>query len=190
MLGIIAASAAVVALAEIGDKTMLLAILLASRFDRPWRIVAGILAATVANHLASAALGAGIAGLAQARWFHLIVATGFLAMAAWTLVPDRLDDDDTPHLPHNRGAFLTTAIAFFLVEIGDKTQVATIMLAARFHSIPMVTAGTTMGMMLVDAPAVFLGQSLTRHISLKAARLTAAALFAALGTWQLWGLAA
>lgn len=182
-------STAVVALAELGDKTMLLAILLATRFREQWQIIAGILAATVVNHLASAFIGSEAAGLLASFWFRLLVALGFLAMAAWTLIPDKLDDDDEPRIAHGYGPFLTTAIAFFLVEMGDKTQIATIALGARFHDVPMVAAGTTLGMMLVDGPAVFFGEALVKHISLKAARTGAALLFAALGLWQVWDLA-
>jgi putative Ca2+/H+ antiporter (TMEM165/GDT1 family) len=187
---IAAASASTVALAEIGDKTMLLAIVLATRFRQPWRIVAGIFCATVVNHLCAAFVGSTVAGLLTARPFRLAVGAGFLAMAIWTLIPDRLDDDEAPKSTGKHGAFLTTLVSFFLVEMGDKTQIATIALAARFHDIPSVAAGTTLGMMLADAPAVFLGHRLVEHIPLKAARLAAATLFAGLGAWQLWAILA
>jgi putative Ca2+/H+ antiporter (TMEM165/GDT1 family) len=189
---IAAASASTVALAEIGDKTMLLAIMLASRFRQPWRIVAGIFCATVINHLCAAFVGSTAAGLLTARPFRLAVGAGFLAMAIWTLIPDKLDPTDTPKSTGKHsgkhGAFLTTLVSFFLVEMGDKTQIATIALAARFHDVPSVAAGTTLGMMLADAPAVFLGHRLVEKIPLKAARLAAAALFAGLGIWQLWAV--
>ena len=184
-LVIAATSAGAVALAEVGDKTMLLAIVLASRFRQPWRIVAGIFCATVANHLMAAYVGSTVAGLLTARPFRLAVGAGFIAMAIWTLIPDKLDDADAPKPAGKHGAFLTTMVSFFLVEMGDKTQIATIALAARFHDIASVAAGTTLGMMLADAPAVFLGEALIRHISLRAARLCAAVLFAGLGVWQL-----
>ena len=164
---------------------MLLAIVLASRFRQPWRIVAGIFCATVANHLMAAYVGSTVAGLLTARPFRLAVGAGFIAMAIWTLIPDKLDDADAPKPAGKHGAFLTTMVSFFLVEMGDKTQIATIALAARFHDIASVAAGTTLGMMLADAPAVFLGEALIRHISLRAARLCAAVLFAGLGVWQL-----
>jgi len=178
-------SASVVALAEIGDKTMLLAILLVSRLRKPWTILAGILCATIANHFLSAFVGSEVSGLLDAKWFRILVALGFIAMAGWTLVPDTIDEDETAAVRSHGGAFLTTLIAFFLVEIGDKTQIATIALAAHYHSVIDVAAGTTLGMMIADAPAVFMGETLMRRISLRAARLGAALLFLVLGVWQL-----
>jgi Ca2+/H+ antiporter, TMEM165/GDT1 family len=179
------ASTAVVALAEIGDKTMLLAIVLAARLRAPWAILAGILAATLANHALAAFVGREVAGLLEAPWFRIAVALGFIAMAAWTLVPDKLDEDEDKAVRSAGGAFLTTLISFFLVEMGDKTQVATIALAAHYQSVIAVTAGTTLGMMLANTPAVFLGQELVKRVSLNATRLAAALLFLALGLWQL-----
>ena len=180
-------STAVVALAEIGDKTMLLAIVLATKLRRPWAIVAGIFVATVANHLISAFIGVEVAGVLDARWFRILVALGFVAMAAWTLVPDKLDEGEADSaIKGSGGAFITTLVSFFLVEIGDKTQIATIALGARFHDVASVAAGTTLGMMIADAPAVFLGDALVRIVPLKLARIVAAALFAAIGLWQLW----
>ena len=187
---IAATSAGAVALAEIGDTTMLLAIVLASRFRAPWRIVAGIFCATVVNHLMAAFVGGSVAGLLTAKPFRIAVAASFIAMAIWTLIPDKLDDDEAPRPTGKHGAFLTTLVSFFLVEMGDKTQIATIALAAHFHDIASVAAGTTLGMMLADAPAVFLGEALVARISLRAARTCAAVLFAGLGLWQLvavWG---
>lgn len=188
-LATFATSAAVVTLAEIGDKTMLLAIVLATRLRRPWAVVAGIFAATVANHGASALVGASAAWLLDARWFRVAVALGFIAMAIWTLIPDSLDDDEDPKVAdrqHNwLSAFTTTALAFFLVEMGDKTQIATIALAAQYHDVLTVAAGTTLGMMIADAPAVFLGEALVRIVPLRAARIVAAVLFAGIGLWQL-----
>lgn len=179
------ASTAVVALDEIGDKTMLLAILLAARLRAPWAILAGILAATLANHALAAFIGREVAGLLQAPWFRVAVALGFIAMAAWTLVPDKLDDGEDGAVKSAGGAFLTTLVSFFLVEISDKTQIATIALAAQYQSVIAVTAGTTQGMMLANTPAVFLGQELVRRVSLKATRRAAALLFAGIGLWQL-----
>ena len=179
-------STAVVALAEIGDKTMLLAIVLATKLRRPWAIVGGIFAATLANHLISAFIGVEVAGVLDARWFRILVALGFIAMAAWTLVPDKLDEGEADSaIKGSGGAFITTLVSFFLVEIGDKTQIATIALGARFHDVASVAAGTTLGMMIADAPAVFLGDALVRIVPLKLARIVAAALFAAIGLWQL-----
>lgn len=178
------ASIAVVALAEVGDKTMLLAIVLAARLRAPWQILAGIFVATLANHGLAALLGQQVAGLVDAPWFRMAVALGFIAMAAWTLVPDKLDDDDSGVKPRS-SAFLTTLVAFFLVEMGDKTQVATIALGAQYNSVFAVAAGTTLGMMLANTPAVFLGEELVKRVSLKATRIAAALLFLALGLWQL-----
>jgi Ca2+/H+ antiporter, TMEM165/GDT1 family len=183
MIEAILASVAVVALAEIGDKTMLLAIVLAARLRAHWQIFAGILAATIANHLLAALVGAQVAGLVDAPWFRIAVALGFIAMAGWTLIPDRLEDDND--VRHRGGAFLTTLVAFFLVEMGDKTQVATVALAARYESVVAVACGTTLGMMIANAPAVFLGEGIVKRVSLRATRIAAASLFAALGIWQL-----
>lgn len=177
------ASIAVVALAEIGDKTMLLAIVLAARLRKPWQILAGILVATIANHALAALLGREVAGLIDAPWFRIAVALGFIAMAGWTLIPDKLDDDDEG-FTHRGSAFLTTLVAFFFVEMGDKTQIATIALGAQYHSVLAVAAGTTLGMMIANGPAVFLGEELVKRISLKATRIAAALLFLALGLWQ------
>ncbi len=178
------ASTAVVALAEIGDKTMLLAIVLAARLRAPWQILAGILAATLANHALAALLGREVAGLVDAPWFRAAVALGFIAMAAWTLIPDKLDDDKHDFKPRS-SAFMTTLVAFFLVEMGDKTQIATIALGAQYHAVIVVAAGTTLGMMLANTPAVFLGEELVKRVSLKATRIAAALLFLVLGLWQL-----
>jgi Ca2+/H+ antiporter, TMEM165/GDT1 family len=178
------ASIAVVALAEIGDKTMLLAIVLAARLRAPWQIMAGILVATLANHALAALVGSQVAGLIDAPWFRVAVALGFIAMAVWTLVPDKLDDDDAG-FKHRGGPFLTTLVTFFLVEMGDKTQIATIALGAQYHAVLAVAAGTTIGMMLANAPAVLLGEALVKRISLNLTRKLAALLFLVLGLWQL-----
>ena len=183
-LGAFFASTAVVALAEIGDKTMLLAIVLAARLRAPWQIIAGIFVATIANHALAALVGREVAGLLEATWFRVAVALGFLAMAAWTLVPAKLDDDENT-VRQRGGAFLTTLVSFFLVEMGDKTQVATIALGAHYSSVALVAAGTTLGMMLANVPAVFLGEALVKRVSLDKTRMAAAALFAVLGVWQL-----
>lgn len=183
-LSIFTASTAVVALAEIGDKTMLLAIVLAARLRAHWQILAGILVATLANHGLAALIGQEVAGLLDAPWFRIAVAVGFIVMAAWTLVPDKLDDDEDS-FAHRGGAFLTTLVAFFLVEMGDKTQIATIALGAQYQNVAIVAAGTTLGMMLANAPAVFLGEELVKRVSLNATRIAAALLFLGLGLWQL-----
>ena len=178
------ASVAVVALAEIGDKTMLLAIMLAARLRAPWQILAGIFAATVVNHGLSALAGREVAGLVDAQWFQIAVALGFIAMAAWTLVPDTFDYDEDA-FSHRGGPFLTTLVAFFLVEIGDKTQVATIALGAQYDSVVAVALGTTLGMMIANTPAVFLGEAIVERVSLKATRIAAAVIFLMLGMLQL-----
>lgn len=184
MIQIFLASTAVVALAEIGDKTMLLAIVLAARLRAPWQILAGIFVATLANHGLAALVGQEVAGLLNAPWFRIAVALGFIAMAAWTLVPDKLDDDEEG-FKHRGGPFLTTLVAFFFVEMGDKTQIATIALGAQYHNVLIVAAGTTLGMMLANGPAVFLGEELVKRVSLSATRMAAALLFLVLGLWQL-----
>lgn len=182
MLEAFTTSTALVALAEIGDKTQLLAIVLAARFKRPLPIVMGIFAATLANHFLAALLGAAAAAFLDGMWFRIAVAAGFVAMGLWTLVPDKLDDGDTPRTSRH-GAFLTTLAAFFLVEMGDKTQIATIALGARFNDAIAVTAGTTLGMMLANVPAVVFGHALIKRVPLDAVRMIAAALLVATGTW-------
>jgi putative Ca2+/H+ antiporter (TMEM165/GDT1 family) len=176
-------SAGVVAIAEIGDKTQLLAIVLAARFKKPAPIILGILAATLLNHAAAASLGYLIAKWLTGQAFQAVVGVAFLAMAAWALIPDKAEDGA---LSRSRGGvFLTTLVAFFFVEIGDKTQIATSLLAARFHEIVLVTAGTTLGMMLANVPAVLLGEAATRVAPLRVVRIVAATIFALIGAWIL-----
>lgn len=172
-----------VALAEIGDKTQLLAIVLATRFRKPWPIILGILFATLANHALAAFAGQLAAEFFAGRWFRLAVAASFIAMGLWTLMPDKLDEDDQPKA--HGGVFLTTLIAFFLVEMGDKTQLATVALGAQFDNLAAVVAGTTLGMMLANVPAVLLGNALVQRISLKLVRTLAALSFIAVGVWML-----
>jgi len=176
-------STAVVALAEIGDKTQLLAILLATRFRKPVPIILGILVATLANHAGAALLGATVASIFESGWFRIVVALSFLVMAAWTLIPDKIDD--LKDSPARFGAFVTTTIAFFIVEMGDKTQIATVALGARYQMIGWVTLGTTLGMMIANIPAVYLGHELIRRVPLKVMRIMAAVLFAVIGLWLL-----
>jgi putative Ca2+/H+ antiporter (TMEM165/GDT1 family) len=178
-------STAVVALAEIGDKTQLLAILLAARFRRPLPIILGILVATLANHALAALLGASAAAFLDSPVFRYAIGASFIAMAAWALVPDKFDDDDDDAPKPRFGAFLTTLIAFFLVEMGDKTQVATIALGAQYHDVVAVTAGTTLGMMIANVPAIFLGHELLKRVDLAKVRLVAAGLFLVIGLWVL-----
>src|SRR5689334_7236627 len=176
-------STGLVAVAEIGDKTQLLAIVLAARFRRPVPIILGILCATILNHSLAAALGVLIASWLSGAWFQAAVGAGFIAMALWALVPDK--DDEAAGSRTAGGVFLTTLVAFFLVEIGDKTQIATTLLAARFHNIALVAAGTTLGMMLANVPAVLLGEAATKVIPLRYVRIIAAVIFGLIGVWVL-----
>jgi putative Ca2+/H+ antiporter (TMEM165/GDT1 family) len=177
-------SVGLVALAEIGDKTQLLAIVLAARYGRPWPILAGILIATIANHGLASAVGVYAGGILDGPWMRWVLGVAFLAFAAWTLIPDKYADKGGPHASTS-GVFITTLIAFFLVEMGDKTQVATVALAARYQSIVLVAAGTTVGMMLANAPGVFIGEAASEKVPIKWIRLAAAASFAAIGVWVL-----
>lgn len=176
-------SAGVVAVAEIGDKTQLLAIVLAARYRRPVPIILGILAATLLNHAAAAGLGFALARFVTTPLFQAAVGVGFIAMAGWALVPDKPDPYATRR--SRGGVFLTTLVAFFVVEIGDKTQIATTLLAARFHDVLWVALGTTAGMMLANVPAVLLGEAACRVVPVRTVRLVAAALFAVIGAWVL-----
>ena len=178
-------SAALVALAEMGDKTQLLAMLLATRFRKPVPIIAGIFAATLANHFLAALVGHSVAGVLKEAWFRYAVAASFIAMAAWTLIPDKIDEDEPMRAPTKAGVFLTTLVAFFLVEMGDKTQVATVMLGARFDNVLAVTAGTTMGMMIATVPAVLFGEALAKKVPMRALQIGAALLFLGLGLWMI-----
>lgn len=178
-----------VALAEIGDKTQLLALLLAARYRRPWPIIWGILAATLVNHALSAWAGAWLAGLLPPEVLRWGVVVCFLGVAAWALVPDKLEEDEVKAPKY--GPFLATLVAFFLVEIGDKTQVATVVLAAKYSPLWQVITGTTVGMLLANVPVVLLGARFAHRLPLRAARWTAAAVFALLGLWVAWfGLSA
>ena len=179
-MDVVLASTLLVALAEIGDKTMLLAIILAARFRAPWPIIAGIFTATIVNHALAAWAGSAISGLLDGTWFRLAVALGFLAMAVWALIPDRIDEVETGGRARH-GVFITTTIAFFIAEMGDKTQIATVALGARFHAVELVAIGTTLGMMIANVPAVFLGDRITRIIPLKAMRIATALIFVILG---------
>ncbi|NGZ87632.1 TMEM165/GDT1 family protein [Duganella aceris] len=181
-------STGIVALAEIGDKTQLLAFVLAAKFRRPLPIIAAIFVATIANHAFAAAIGTWITGLLGPDILRWVLGASFLAMAAWTLVPDKIDDDDLALAKY--GVFLTTLIAFFIAEMGDKTQVATVALAARYDSMIAVVCGTTFGMMLANVPAVYLGDRIAGRIPLKLVHGIAAMIFAALGIATLLGAGA
>jgi putative Ca2+/H+ antiporter (TMEM165/GDT1 family) len=172
-------STAVVAIAEIGDKTQLLALMLAARYRKPIPIILGILFATLANHALAAWAGAEVAAWVGAETMRWILGATFIVMAGWCLIPDRADDG--PQAARQAGAFLATLVAFFIVEIGDKTQIATVALAARFNALAAVTTGTTLGMLLANAPVVLFGDAIARRLPLKWVRAVAAVLFVALG---------
>ena len=179
-------STGIVALAEIGDKTQLLALLLAARFKKPWPIVWGILVATVLNHAMAGALGAWVTTLVSPQTLRWVLGSSFIAMAVWMLIPDKLDDGaDRP--PVRFGVFGTTVVLFFLAEMGDKTQVATVMLAARFDAYAAVVAGTTLGMMLANVPVVLLGERMTRLVPLRLVHVVSAIIFLGLGLFALLG---
>jgi putative Ca2+/H+ antiporter (TMEM165/GDT1 family) len=181
-----AVSTGVVGLGEIGDKTQLLALLLAARFRRPLPIIAGILVATLANHAAAAALGSWTTRVLDPSWLRWALGLSFIAVALWMLVPDRLDA--APGGSYGRlGVFGITALSFFIAEMGDKTQIATIMLAARYESVLAVTAGTTLGMMLANVPAVLLGERIMRWLPVVWVHRAAALIFAVLGVLALAG---
>ena len=188
MLEAFAVSTGAVAVSEIGDKTQLLALVLAARFRRPWPIVAGILVATLANHAAAAALGAWLQGLLGPATMRWLLGGSFIAVALWMLIPDKVDEDDAGARVRGLGVFGITVIAFFLAEMGDKTQIATVMLAAKYGSLVAVTAGTTLGMMLANVPAVLLGERAVRFVPLAVVHRVAAALFALLGVLVLAGV--
>jgi len=173
-------STGLVALAEMGDKTQLLSLVLAARFRKPWPIVLGIFVATVVNHALAGAAGAWITSLVGPTVMRWILAASFIAMAAWMLIPDKLEDDEKERASQ-LGVFGTTVIAFFFAEMGDKTQVATVMLAARFPEWTQVVAGTTLGMMLANAPAVWFGERVTRLVPIRAVHVVSALIFLALG---------
>lgn len=182
-------SIGVVALAEIGDKTQLLAFLLAARFKKPWPIVAGILAATLLNHGLAGAVGAWITSVVSPQVLRWVLGLSFIGMAAWTLVPDKIEEEEST-IANRVGVFGATFVTFFLAEMGDKTQIATVALAARFADPWLVVAGTTIGMLLADVPAVFIGDKLSARIPMKLVHGIAAAIFAALGVATLLGAGA
>jgi Ca2+/H+ antiporter, TMEM165/GDT1 family len=172
-------STAVVAVAEIGDKTQLLALMLAARYRKPVPIILGILGATLANHAIAAWIGAEVAAWIGAETMRWILGVSFIVMAGWCLIPDKADDG--PQTARQAGAFIATLVAFFIVEIGDKTQIATVALAARYAAFVQVVAGTTLGMMIANVPAVYLGNRLLRRVPMRPLQVLAAALFAVLG---------
>jgi Ca2+/H+ antiporter, TMEM165/GDT1 family len=188
-LNAFAISTGLVAIAEIGDKTQLLALLLTLKFRRPWPVLWGMLGATLVNHAGAGFIGhylegvlLDIAGPQMLRWG---LAAGFALMAIWALIPDKIDENEEGVGRWRMGAFFTTLVCFFLVEMGDKTQIATVALAARFQSLVMVVLGTTLGMLIANVPVVFAGDALIRRVPMKTVRAVAALAFAVLGVWVL-----
>ena len=177
-------STGVVALAEIGDKTQLLAFILAARFKRPLPIVAGILVATLVNHGLAGALGAWITSVVSPEILRWVLGLSFIGMAVWTLIPDKIEDEET-RAAQRLGVFGATLITFFLAEMGDKTQLATVALAAHYGAPLLVVIGTTLGMLIADVPAVLVGNRFAAKIPLKIVHSIAAAIFAAMGVLAL-----
>ncbi len=178
-------STSVVALAEMGDKTQLLSLVLAARFRKPWPIVAGIFVATLVNHALAGAVGAWITSYLGENAMRWILGLSFIAMAIWMLIPDKLDEDEVSG--HSRwGVFGTTLVAFFLAEMGDKTQIATVMLAAKYNAYLWVVAGTTLGMMLANAPVVWLGDKLVKRVPIRLVHVISAVIFLVLGVLALF----
>jgi putative Ca2+/H+ antiporter (TMEM165/GDT1 family) len=172
-----------VAVSEMGDKTQLLAFSLASRYRRPWVVMAGILVATILNHALAASVGTWVSEHVPPRVMAGILAATFIGFGFWTLKPDTLEESKGPS---GFGPFLTTTILFFLAEMADKTQLATVALAARYQSVVLVTIGTTLGMLASDGLAVFLGEKLAQRVSMKAIRIAAAGLFFLFGGLSAW----
>jgi len=171
-----------VAIAEMGDKTQLLAFILASRFKKPWPVFFGILVATIANHLLAAWLGLKVSSLVSPNILRIGLALTFFAFAIWVLIPDKVDDVEKPY---RFGPFVTTVLVFFVAEMGDKTQLATVALAARYQNLWLVTIGTTLGMMLSNGAAVFFGDKIAQKVSMVWMHRIAALLFVAFGVWAL-----
>jgi Ca2+/H+ antiporter, TMEM165/GDT1 family len=182
-------SAGVIALAEIGDKTQLLAFILAARFKKPLPIIAGILCATIVNHGLAGALGAWITTMVTPQVLRWVLGVSFIGMAIWTLVPDKIEEEET-RIASRLGVFGATLVTFFLAEMGDKTQLATVAMAAHYASPVLVVIGTTLGMLLADVPAVFIGDRMAGRLPLKLVHTTAAAIFALMGLATLLGAGA
>lgn len=180
-------STGIVALAEMGDKTQLLALILAVRFRKPWPIVLGILVATLANHAMAGAVGAWVTTVLGPDLLRWVLAASFFAMAVWMLIPDKMEDQGETGQAPRLGVFGTTVLAFFLAEMGDKTQIATVMLAAQYQAFVWVVAGTTLGMMLANAPVVWLGERMTRRLPIRLVHLVSALIFAGIGLVTLTG---
>lgn len=172
-----------VALAEIGDKTQLLSLVLAAKFRKPWPICLGVLVATLVNHAIAAEIGAWLSSWLTPDVQHWLIGLSFIGVAIWALFPDKTDENAAKST--GRGVFIATVVSFFLAEMGDRTQIATAILAAHYHPLWQVIAGTTAGMLIANVPVVFLGARFAAKLPLRAARICAAVLFAALGTWIL-----
>ena len=179
-------STGVVALAEIGDKTQLLAFILAARFKKPLPIILGILAATLVNHGLAGALGAWITASISPQTLRWVLGLSFIGMAIWTLIPDKIEEEET-QIAHRFGVFGATLVTFFLAEMGDKTQIATVAMAAHYATPLLVVAGTTLGMLIADVPAVFVGDKLASRIPMRLVHSIAAAIFALMGVATLLG---
>ena len=182
-------STGVVALAEIGDKTQLLAFILAARFKKPLPIILGILVATLINHGLAGALGAWITSAISPQVLRWVLGLSFIGMAVWTLIPDKIEEEET-QVAQRLGVFGATLVTFFLAEMGDKTQIATVTMAAHYSQALMVVAGTTLGMLIADVPAVFIGDKLAGRIPMRLVHGIAAAIFAGLGVATLLGAGA
>ncbi|WP_312792777.1 TMEM165/GDT1 family protein [Diaphorobacter nitroreducens] len=178
-------STAIVTLAEMGDKTQLLSLVLAARFRKPWPIVLGIFVATLANHALAGAVGSWVTTVLGPQVLRWVLGLSFIAMAVWMLIPDKLENDGDGAAPRF-GVFGTTLVAFFLAEMGDKTQVATVMLAAQYSAYFWVVAGTTLGMMLANAPVVWLGDRLVKKVPIRVVHLVSALIFLILGLLALF----
>ena len=180
-------STGVVSLAEIGDKTQLLAFILAARFKKPFPIIMGILLATIVNHGLAGALGAWITSAVSPEILRWVLGASFIGMAVWTMIPDKIEDEET-QIAKKFGVFGATLITFFLAEMGDKTQIATVAMAAHYGNPLLVVIGTTLGMLIADVPAVFAGDKLANKIPMKLVHSIAAAIFAAMGVATLLGV--
>ena len=180
-------STGIVALAEIGDKTQLLSLVLAARFRKPWPIVLGIFVATLANHALAGAVGSWVTTFLGPDVLRWVLGASFIAMAVWMLIPDKLDEDEQPKTATRWGVFGTTLVAFFLAEMGDKTQIATVALAAQYQQWGAVVAGTTLGMMIANAPVVWFGDRLVKKVPIRVVHVVSALIFLALGLVALFG---
>lgn len=178
-------STGIVALAEMGDKTQLLSLVLVARFRKPWPIIWGILAATLVNHGLAGAVGSWVTTMLGPQVLRWVLGASFIAMAVWILIPDKLDEDEQPRTVSRLGVFGTTLVAFFLAEMGDKTQIATVALAAQYQQWSAVVAGTTLGMMLANAPVVWFGDKLVKKVPIRVVHVVSSLIFLALGVTAL-----